>query len=83
MSNEPLRHEPLHENKKMKHRIQRTIAATCVGCGSAINFKEQPDLGDLTRCPNCKTYLEVVALSPLRLDWLFDRDESPTKLHAR
>ena len=66
----------------MKQKKVQYAEAKCPGCGSAVEFMERPDPGDFMICPWCRSYLEVIALSPLRLDWLFDREEAPSKLHA-
>jgi lysine biosynthesis protein LysW len=56
----------------MRQYREQNVTAMCADCDSIINFKEQPFLGDLVICPKCNAQLEVVALSPLRLDSLFE-----------
>ncbi|MFN2135739.1 MAG: hypothetical protein ACK2UK_07290 [Candidatus Promineifilaceae bacterium] len=62
----------------MNQQGEQAIVAKCVACRSRIFFKARPELGDYVTCPECKAQLEVVALSPLRLDWLFEEDSQST-----
>lgn len=43
--------------------------ADCPSCGIKINIKKQLHLGDYLRCPWCSSIFEVIAISPVQLDW--------------
>ena len=62
-------------DKEMNQRKIKTIAASCVDCETRIIFSILPDLGEIVICPECKIKLEVISLSPLKLDWLFEGDD--------
>ncbi len=59
----------------MATQTEQTIAAKCPGCSSPIFFYETPKLGEFVSCPMCSDLVEVVALSPLSLDWSADIDD--------
>jgi lysine biosynthesis protein LysW len=48
------------------------LTAYCRACHSRIRFPERPELYDLVTCPECDEVLEVISLSPIRLDWPSD-----------
>ena len=48
------------------------LTAYCRACHSRIRFNERPELYDLVTCPECDEVLEVINLSPIRLDWPSD-----------
>jgi lysine biosynthesis protein LysW len=45
------------------------------GVRTNIRFERQPVLHDLVTCPECGTELEVIKLSPLKLDWAYDDED--------
>jgi lysine biosynthesis protein LysW len=47
----------------------------CISCGTEIQFSNQPSIGDLVTCSECKSELEIVWLDPLELDWPFDEED--------
>jgi hypothetical protein len=49
----------------------RTNAMTifCRACHSRIRFDRRPNLFDIITCPECEEEFEVIALSPIQLDW--------------
>ena len=49
-------------------------ASACPACGAAIALPEDPILGEVVWCDACGAELEVLSLSPLRLD-LFEEEE--------
>jgi lysine biosynthesis protein LysW len=49
-----------------------TLTAYCRTCHSRIRFNERPELYDLVTCPECDEVLEIINLSPIRLDWPSD-----------
>lgn len=49
-----------------------TLTAYCRACHSRIRFEERPELYDIVTCPECDEVLEVINLSPIRLDWPSD-----------
>ncbi len=56
--------------------LSETIsAARCPECATNIRFDSQPALHDLVTCPECGTELEVIKVSPLKLDWAYDDED--------
>lgn len=47
----------------------------CPECDNDINLGRDPNKGQKVSCPSCGAYLEVVGLSPIELDWVFEDDE--------
>lgn len=47
----------------------KPLTARCPECDSRIYFERRPDTGEMISCPECDTLLEVISVSPLRLDW--------------
>ncbi|MFN2221750.1 MAG: hypothetical protein ACK2UH_04315 [Candidatus Promineifilaceae bacterium] len=56
----------------MTNMKANTLTAFCRSCHSRIRFRERPELYDLVTCPECDEVLEVISLSPIRLDWPSD-----------
>lgn len=53
----------------------QVLQGVCPGCGARLRFQEL-SLGELIVCGECQDQLEVVQLTPLKLDWAFvDLDE--------
>jgi lysine biosynthesis protein LysW len=46
----------------------------CPECDSSINLGNNPTKNQKVTCQSCGAYLEVVAISPIELDWAFDDD---------
>ncbi|GAB4560428.1 MAG: hypothetical protein Kow0047_07050 [Anaerolineae bacterium] len=44
---------------------------TCSNCGSAWELPQPLREGQIIVCPACRTYLEVIAVEPLELDWAY------------
>jgi lysine biosynthesis protein LysW len=58
--------------------LRRTTAvpiAVCPECGAEIHVEEDVDKGELLRCDECETSLEVVGLDPIELDVSADDDD--------
>ena len=47
-------------------------AVICPECGHAIGLGAMPHEGQQMRCVECRARLEVISLSPLQLDWVYD-----------
>lgn len=47
----------------------KPLTARCPECDSRIYFERRPDTGEMISCPECDTLLEVISISPLKLDW--------------
>lgn len=45
---------------------------TCPACGTKLRFAQAPQLGEFVVCEECGTELEVIQLSPVKLDWAFE-----------
>ena len=54
---------------------EKINAARCPECTTNIRFENQLTLHDLVTCPECGTALEVIRLSPLKLDWAYDDED--------
>lgn len=48
------------------------IVGTCPACGTKLRFQAEPKLGEFVVCEECGTELEVIQLSPIKLDWAFE-----------
>ncbi|MEZ4516121.1 MAG: hypothetical protein R3C44_04535 [Chloroflexota bacterium] len=56
----------------------KSLTARCPECDARIYLQRRPEAGELMSCPECDTLLEVISVSPLRLDWADDEPlESP------
>jgi lysine biosynthesis protein LysW len=56
--------------------LSETVSvARCPECATNIRFEQQPALHDLVTCPECGTELEVINVSPLKLDWAYDDED--------
>jgi alpha-aminoadipate/glutamate carrier protein LysW len=64
----------IEENNKME-LSEKISVARCPECVTNIRFEQQPTLHDLVTCPECGTELEVIKLSPLKLDWAYDEED--------
>lgn len=53
-------------------RTRNSWLATCPACGSEISFRRQPRRGQFVTCHDCDSLLEVLRLSPLKLEWAFE-----------
>ena len=49
--------------------------ATCPGCDEDVQIGARAKLGQTIICSRCGARLEVIAVSPLELDWAFDESE--------
>ena len=48
--------------------------ALCPDCGQIVEL-EEPELGQVLSCPNCRAQLEVLNLEPLELDWAYNEPQ--------
>jgi len=46
----------------------------CPECDASIDLGNTPAKGQKVTCKSCGAYLEVVAISPIELDWAFDEE---------
>ena len=46
--------------------------ASCPGCGVNIRLQEPVRLGEFVICDECGDELEIVSMSPIKLDWAFE-----------
>jgi lysine biosynthesis protein LysW len=46
----------------------------CIECDTPIKLGNSPVKGLKVSCPKCGAYLQVVAISPIELDWEYDMD---------
>jgi alpha-aminoadipate carrier protein LysW len=48
----------------------------CLSCGSAIEIDFQAFKGDFIECDECGMEFEIVATSPIKIDWVeYDDDD--------
>lgn len=59
----------------MSRNATSTVTGTCPGCDEVIYFRKRPHRGQLVTCPDCGDLLQVVADSPVELDWVPDDEE--------
>ena len=55
-----------------KKATKKGHAATCPACGYELRFKKLPKRGNYITCPGCHSFLEVVRVAPLSLEWGFE-----------
>ncbi len=53
----------------------KNLAAPCPACGAKVYFKTKPQLEQIYICNSCDATLEVVANSPIVLEWVFAEDD--------
>jgi lysine biosynthesis protein LysW len=46
----------------------------CPACNLSIPVGTSPHKGQIVSCPKCRSQLEVVNLSPIELDWIYDEE---------
>lgn len=51
--------------------VSATIYDDCPECDFRVRFDDKPEMNQIVTCPECQTPLEVVSLSPFKLDWAF------------
>jgi lysine biosynthesis protein LysW len=55
------------------------VEVKCLDCGRMIKLSFEPVVGRIITCPNCEAEFEVIAVSPVELDWAFfdpeDKDD--------
>ena len=47
----------------------------CIDCGVKSTLKGRIELGQEVACPECGTWMEVVSLDPVEVDWIYDEPE--------
>jgi hypothetical protein len=52
------------------------VVIECIECGVKSTFKGQLSLGQEVMCPECATWMEVVSLDPIEVDWIYEEPES-------
>lgn len=55
--------------------VIREAVIECVECGIKSVFKGRMALGQDLTCPECETWMEVVSLDPIEVDWIYDEPE--------
>jgi len=54
-----------------KARIRKTVV-DCVDCGETIALSGRVEIGQIVKCVECGTAMEVVSLDPVEVDWVDD-----------
>ncbi len=44
----------------------------CPECGATIHIGNRVKVGDKIACPDCGAKLEVIGVTPLEVDWVFN-----------
>lgn len=50
----------------------KTEIGICPGCGARIRFQNKVQVGEFVICDECGDELEVISMSPIKLDWAFE-----------
>ena len=61
---------PMTTNNKMP--IKKQQIGACPECDANIFFSKKLFLGLKKTCPECRSELEVISLSPIELDWAYE-----------
>lgn len=56
----------------MTKNLTTNSIGICPSCDTRVRFDKPPKMGQFVTCPECENMLEVVRLSPLKLDWAFE-----------
>ena len=51
--------------------VNKTELGICPGCGARIRFQNKIEMGEFIVCQECGDELEVVSLTPIKLDWAY------------
>lgn len=51
--------------------VNKTEIGICPGCGARLRFQHKIELGEFVVCQECGDELEIVKLSPIKLDWAY------------
>ena len=51
--------------------VNKTEVGICPGCGARLRFQQKVELGEFIVCQECGDELEIVNLSPIKLDWAY------------
>lgn len=51
---------------------KKGLSTYCPACGSDIHFRRLPRRGSTVTCRQCQSFLEVIRLAPLTLEWAFE-----------
>jgi DNA-directed RNA polymerase subunit RPC12/RpoP len=55
--------------------VIREAMIECMDCGVRFPIKGRIALGQEIACPECGTWMEVVSLDPVQVDWIYDELE--------
>lgn len=55
-----------------KNAVTKPTVGICPACDTRVRFEKAPKMGQFVTCPECENMLEVVRLSPIKLDWAFE-----------
>jgi len=53
----------------------REVIIECIDCGSKYTLKGRIELGQEVVCPECETWMEVVSLDPIEVDWIYEEPD--------
>lgn len=46
--------------------------AFCLDCDRELDLGATPAVGQKMKCPHCEVELEIINLSPMELDWVYN-----------
>jgi len=55
-----------------RRAYKKGLATYCPACGSDIRFRRLPRRGSTVTCQECQSFLQVMRLAPLTLEWAFE-----------
>jgi hypothetical protein len=55
--------------------VTREAVIRCIECGVKSRYRGQIALGTKVTCPECETWMQVVSLDPVQVDWIYEEPE--------
>ena len=53
----------------------REAVIECIDCGCKSVIKGQIELGQELVCPECETWMQIVSLEPIEVDWIYEEPD--------
>ena len=53
----------------------RAAIIECIECGVRSEYRGKIKLGVRLTCPECQTWMQVVSLDPIEVDWFYDEPQ--------
>ena len=58
-----------------KITTKKQLIGACPECDADIYFSNELFLGLKKTCPECRSELKVISLSPIELDWVYEYED--------